>query len=120
MTAMTWSDDEESGSEDEDKPKEVANLCLISQDDEDEVSTSNSSQITLNELQDIFDELMAEFKKMGIKNSLLKKMISTLSKENEDFLKENEDLKSEVYILKERLKKNSFSKDFSKKKANAK
>ena len=80
MAAMTWNDDEESGSEDEDKPKEVANLCLISQDDEDEVSTSNSSQFTFNELQDIFDDLLAEFKKVGIKNSLLKKMIFTILK----------------------------------------
>ena len=29
MAAMTWSDDEESGSEDEDKPKEVENLYLM-------------------------------------------------------------------------------------------
>ena len=33
----------------------------------------NSSQFTFNELQDTFDDLMAEFKKVGIKNNLLKK-----------------------------------------------
>ena len=43
-------------------------------------------------------------------------MISTLSKENEDLLKKNKDLKSEVYILKEKVKENSSSKDFSKEK----
>ena len=48
---------------------------------------------------------MAEFKKMGIKNSLLKKMISSLCKENEDLLKKNKDLKNKVYILKKKLTK---------------
>ena len=57
MAAMTWSDDEEFGSENEIEAKEV----------------------------DAFDELMIEFKKVGIKNSLLKKMASTLSKDNEDY-----------------------------------
>ena len=55
MASITWSDDEESNSEDEDKPKEVANICLMAQKHEDEVCTSNSSQITFNELQDTFD-----------------------------------------------------------------
>ena len=59
---MTWSDDEESGSKEEAKRKEVANLCLIAHEEENEVSTSNSSQFTFNELQDTFDVLMAEFK----------------------------------------------------------
>ena len=67
-------------------------------------------------LQDAFDDLMAEFKKVGIKNSLLKKMISTLFKENEDLQKKNKDLKNKVYILKEKVKGNSSSKDSSKKK----
>ena len=58
---------------------------------------------------------MAKFKKVGIKNSLLKKMIFTLSKENDDLQKERKDLKNEVYVLKEKVKENSFSKDSSKK-----
>ena len=95
MAAMTWSDDEEFGSENEAEPKEVANLCLMAHEDKDEVSYSNSFQITFNKLQDVFDELMSEFKNVGIKNNLLKKMITTLSKENEDLQKENE-----VYALK--------------------
>ena len=81
MAAVTWSDGEESGSENK---VEVANLCLMAHEDEDEVSNSNSSQISFDELQDAFDELMIEFKKVGIKSSLLKKMVSTLSKDNED------------------------------------
>ena len=81
---MTWSNDDESSSEDEAQPKEIANLCLMDHENEDEVTNSNSSQITFNELQDTFDELMSEFKKVGIKNSLLKKRFGSLSKENED------------------------------------
>ena len=111
MVAMTWSDDKEFGSKDEVEPKEVANLCLMAHEDEDEVSNSNSSQINFNELQDVFDELMAEFKKVVIKNSLLKKMVTTISKENENLQKENDDLKNQVYVMKENSKKNSSSKD---------
>ena len=73
MAAMIWSDDEEFSSEDEAEPKEVAIFYLMSHEDEDEVSNFNSSQISFNELQDAFDKLMAEFKKLGIKNSLLKR-----------------------------------------------
>ena len=62
MTTMTWSDDEELGSKEEAEPKEVTNLCLMTHEEENEVSTSNSSQFTFNELQDTFDVLMAEFK----------------------------------------------------------
>ena len=113
MAAMTWRDDEESGSENETEPKEVANLCLMAHEDEDEVSNSNSSQITFNELQDAFDELMSEFKKVEIKNSLLKKMITTLSKENKDLQK---DLKHQVHVLEEKVKEKSSSKNFLKEK----
>ena len=59
---------------------------------------------------------MSEFKKVEIKNSLLKKMIATLSKENEDLQKENEDLKNKIYTLKEKTKENLFSKGFLKEK----
>ena len=47
MAAMTWSDDEESGFEEETESKEVVNLCLMAHEEENEVSTSNSSQFTL-------------------------------------------------------------------------
>ena len=61
----------------------------MAHEDEDEVPNSNSSQISFDELQDAFDELIIEFKKVGIKNSLLKKMVSTLSKDNEDLQNKN-------------------------------
>ena len=55
MAVMTWSDDEESESEDDAETKEVANLCLMAHEDKDKVFNSNSSQITFNELQYDFD-----------------------------------------------------------------
>ena len=60
-------------------PKRKPNLnkwptfCLMAHEEDNEVSTSNSSQFTLNELQDAFDDLFFEFKKMGIKNSFSKR-----------------------------------------------
>ena len=59
---------------------------------------------------------MSEFKKVKIKNSLLKNMITTLSKENEDLQKENKDLKHQVHVLEEKVKEKSSSKNFLKKK----
>ena len=56
----------------------------MAHEEDNEVSTSNLSQFTLNELQDTFDDLFFIFKKMGTKNNFLKKMIFTLSKENEN------------------------------------
>ena len=68
MAAMTWSDDKESDSDsnsgEEAEPKKVANLCLMAHEEENEVSTSISSQFTFNELQDAFDDLMVEIKKV--------------------------------------------------------
>ena len=81
----------------------------MANEEESEVSSPNSSQFTFNELQDAFDELICEFKKMGIKNNFLKKMISTLANEKEVLQKEKDTLKNEVCILKEHLKKNTLS-----------
>ena len=62
MATITWSDDEEFNSEEEPEHKEMANLYLMEHEKGNELSTSNSSQFTFNELQDTFDVLMAEFK----------------------------------------------------------
>ena len=80
MAAMTWNDDEESDSEEEAEPKKVLNLCLMPHEEENAVSTSNSSQFSFNELQDAFDDLMVKFKKVRIKNILLKKIFLLFSK----------------------------------------
>ena len=94
MVAITWCDDEESGFEENAEPKEMTNLCLMAHEEENGVSTSISSQFTFNELHDTFDDLMVEFKKIGIKNSILKKIISTLLKENENLQNKIKDLKN--------------------------
>ena len=83
MATITWSVDEESSSEEEAESKEVANIYLISHEEENKVSIFSSYQFTFNELQDAFDDLIVEFKKVEIKNSFLENMISTISKENE-------------------------------------
>ena len=88
----------------------MANLYLIAHEEHNEVSTSNLSQFILYELQDVFDELFFEFKKMGTKNNFLKKIISIISKENENLQKKNKVLKNEVCVLKEKVKENSFLK----------
>ena len=59
---------------------------------------------------------MTEFKKVGIKNSFLKKMITTLSKKNDDLQKENDDLKIKSMSWKKKVKENTSSNDFSKEK----
>ena len=104
MVVMTWSDDKESGSEDEAEPKEVANLRFMTHEEDNEVSTSNSSQFTHNELQNTFDDLFFKFKKMGIKNSIFQRMISIIFKKNEDLQKESEVLKNKVCVLNEKVK----------------
>ena len=58
LVAVTWSEDEESGFEKDVKTQEVANLCLMRHEKENEVSTSNSSQFTFNELKDAFDDFI--------------------------------------------------------------
>ena len=56
----------------------------MAQEDETEISTSKTYDFTFNKRQDAFDDLLGEFKKIDIKNSLLKNMLSTLTKECED------------------------------------
>ena len=73
MAVMTWSDDKESGSEDEAEPKEVANLRFMTHEEDNEVSTSNSSQFTLNELQNAFDDLFFELKRWELKTVFSKR-----------------------------------------------
>ena len=67
----------------------------MAQEDEHEVSTSNSSQITFIELQDTFEEIWLSSKRWGSKIVFLKKWFP---------------------YFKKKVNKNSFSKDFSKEK----
>ena len=84
-------------------------------EEENEVSTSNLSLFTFNELQDAFDDLMFEFKNIKNKNNLLKKMMSAPSKENEDLQKENEVLRNKVCVLKKGSKKTLSQRTLQKK-----
>jgi len=61
---------------------EENHLCLMGHNEE--VSNSNSNMIvySYDELQNAFDELYGEFEKVVLKNKVLKKQISTLSKNN--------------------------------------
>ena len=76
----------------------------MAREEENKVSTSNSSLFIFNELQDVFDDLISELKNIRNKNNLLKKMMSALSNENQDLQKENEVLRNEVCVLKEKIK----------------
>lgn len=93
---------EESSSNEKSDIEERADMCLMTQEeDTNEVSTS---EFTFDELLDAFHELMNEFRKLGAKNNVLKKMVSSLTKGNEVLKSENETLKKENEILKEKVK----------------
>ena len=65
----TWSDSDESSSEEEDS-HEQANLCLMAH--ENEVNTKTSDDFTFEELQKVFYDLVDDLKKLRIKNKELK------------------------------------------------
>ena len=79
-----WTDEDESENE-ASNVEEVANLCFMAIDDEtqDEVISSPSSTYTFEELQEAFDELLDNFKRISAKNISLKKSMSKLSSEND-------------------------------------
>ena len=88
---------------------EVANLCLMALEDENEV---NDESFTFDELQTAFDELLAEFKKQNSKSSYQKKMILNLSQEKESLTCKIDTLENEVLKMekeKEFLKEKEFS-----------
>ena len=61
-------------------------LCLMGHEQEVSNSNSNNGEFTFEELQDAFHDLHDEYEKMILKNDVLEKRISTLSK---NVLKEN-------------------------------
>ena len=72
----TWSESEDESSEEE-KEKEVANMCFIAIDELDEVNSNISDE----DIHDAFEELQDDFKKLGLKNVSLKKKVQQLEKE---------------------------------------
>ena len=70
----TWSDSEESSSEDE--HQDYANLCLMTHGDE--VSSNLDSYLSIDELYEALDELMKEYKKLKKRVKKLSPQIKTL------------------------------------------
>ena len=71
----TWSESEDSSSEEE--QKEVTNLCLMS--NENEIIDETQSDFIFEELENAFYELMYDFKKIKLENRRLKENISLLT-----------------------------------------
>ena len=71
----TWSDSDESSSEEDEKIEEIANLCLMAK--EENSSSDKDKEVydlyTSDELQDTFDDLSSRFEKLGYKHIELKK-----------------------------------------------
>ena len=72
----TWSENEDDSSEEE-KEKEVANMCFMAIDELDEVN----SNINYEDIHDAFEELYKVFEKLGLKNAFIKKKVQQLEKE---------------------------------------
>ena len=97
---VTWSESEESF--EEEREKEVANMCFMAIDELDEVNSNFSDE----DIHDVFEEL---YEKLSLKNNSLKKKIQELEKVKEKFSlveiskthleKENEILRSENEVL---------------------
>ena len=110
----TLSESEESS--DEQKDKEVANMCFMAIDELDEVNFNFSDE----DMHDVFEELYKDFEKLSLKNNSLKNKIQELEemkekvsiveiskthlpKENEILRSENEILRCKNEILKKKM-----------------
>ena len=68
-----WTDNESSSSSsEEEEQSNFANFCLMVYKDDEEQSSDNIYDFTIEELMTAFDELMSEFKKAGKKIDKLK------------------------------------------------
>jgi hypothetical protein len=68
----TWRDDSDSSSSG--KEEHVANMCFMAIEiDNDVLFSDDKSDLSYNELHDVFETLYNEYKKLGSKYSLLKK-----------------------------------------------
>ena len=76
---VTWSESEEFS--EEEKEKEVANMCFMAIDELDEVNSNFSDE----DMHDVFEELYEDFEKLGLKNNSLKKKIQELEEVKEKF-----------------------------------
>ena len=69
---VTWSENEESS--EEENEKEVANMCFMEIDELDEVNSNFSDE----DMHNVFKELYEDFEKLSLKNSSLKRKIQEL------------------------------------------
>ena len=87
-----WGESDVDTSDDESSDQEVANLCLVAQEDnKNEVHLESNS---LNDLQDDYDDLYEESLKLINKNCMLRKQIASLSIEIETLKKHANELTS--------------------------
>lgn len=70
---VTWSESEEQSFEEENENK-VVNICFMAIKENDEVNPNSNYE----ELKEAFEELYVNLKKLGLKNAILKKKISSL------------------------------------------
>ena len=75
----TWSENEESS--EEEKKKEVANMYFMAIDELDEVNSNLSDE----DIHDVFEELYEDFEKLSFKNISLKKKVQQLEEVKENF-----------------------------------
>ena len=103
----TWSDSNDSS--DDDDVEEVANLCLMALEDNEEEEDNEENEVsdsyTHDELYEAFESLHDEFRKLGIKNVALKKIVCELDKKVDALQHENDSLKKENHRLKDELAK---------------
>ncbi|KAJ9686943.1 hypothetical protein PVL29_015689 [Vitis rotundifolia] len=102
----TWNGSEESF--EEEKEKEVANMCFMVINELDEANSNFSDE----DMHDVFQELYEDFEKLSLKNNSLKRKIQELEEVKEKFSiveiskthfeKENEILRNENEILKQK------------------
>ena len=91
-----WGESESESSSDDESDTEVANLCFMENEEDD---ISNDVSPTYDKLQDALEELYIELRKIGSKNTYLKKIVSSLSNELETLKSENESLKNDISNL---------------------
>ena len=92
----TWSDSESFSSEEEKEKDKIANLCLMGLDEE---VTPDPNEITFDELNEAFCDLLKEFQKVVSKNKDLKIKYELDEKEKSDFIKTINVLKGEKEAL---------------------
>ncbi|XP_038974886.1 uncharacterized protein LOC120106086 [Phoenix dactylifera] len=90
-----WGDSDESSSEEE--PQEVANICLVPQDNE--ISPNASPSFTFDELYEAFNELVRDYKKLGMKNKDLRTENKILNELSEKYNEEKQSLTNEMQML---------------------